>query len=781
MGLVSRKRIINATQALYICSFYSQPIQAAVRATLYKAEGIIPGGCGIGSTANFSSSTIETHWWNSNSDLQGKSAQPLEWWTSTIRFYSASPPQTDPQSCASQFNSNSSFFDNLVYRIYFIPLVTSGGSEDTYVNPSPMQVLRTLSRISSYGDAPLKGTLVASFKARDLKLFEDNSHEVQVARHLGTASVFNVIAEYKSDSLLHMESSTFVAYAPTVLYTCPHSARRSPGVVRNSSDQLSCDLLQNAPVITQISIGVIIVASALYALAGSFCVWFRCGIANFLTSSYLCLVIFYGHTSTSDNAGYLLTAGLLIPMIMSSVLMAVIYFFCIRHSLLPGTPPLAADIFNPARDSSTYGAFSLDNDWTQFNTHSYPVIPPPYPDASSSEVDTGQNSAWSQLVNCCCGCRQINQFRLWRLARLVSIFPAVLLLTSLFMQFLMGLLGIMRNTTFHVASFIVVYIALVGLMYKFKNLSFGISVALTGSYILLTSVALLSVKNSLLPYVLLDEFLVLTWPKERLRVFNIPAYGRNDIILLVVWLTGSLFIGLITLCTLRLSDSHRYQVALRRAKRGILGTTETEADYAGTFVGWIRQVCNRWRRSLGPFATSSNDETEPILERRVTPVLAFSGAYVSAPSPPPPIRRYDSIIQAPAAWPPAPMGPGPLFTGSSSPEGQLGKVPPSANITDGDVTSAQPRATCHVRAFSNDSDWKSLWQRRNDVFGSNSAAPAPPPPIVPMSGVEWREEVRARNRFPYEFTEGANPFGTDEDDTTVSPSSSRPAEGSEQQ
>lgn len=131
-----------------------------------KAIGVIPGGCGIGSTTNFSSSTIETHWWNNNGDLQDKSAHRLRWWTSTIRFYSASPPQIDPQSCVSLFNSNSSFFENLVYRIYFIPLVTSGGSDNTYVNPSAIQVLRTLNHISSYGDAPLKGTLVASFKAK---------------------------------------------------------------------------------------------------------------------------------------------------------------------------------------------------------------------------------------------------------------------------------------------------------------------------------------------------------------------------------------------------------------------------------------------------------------------------------------------------------------------------------------------------------------------------------------------------------------------------------------
>lgn len=163
LGIVNQQRIINDTQMLYICSFHSQPIQAAVRASLYKTEGVIPGGCGIGSSRNFSSSTIETHWWNEDGDLLDNTAERLRWWTSTIRFYAASPAHSDSQSCV---NLNSSFFDDLIYRIYYIPLVTSGGSVNTFSNPTPLQVLQSLGHLSSYGEAPLRGTLVGSFKAR---------------------------------------------------------------------------------------------------------------------------------------------------------------------------------------------------------------------------------------------------------------------------------------------------------------------------------------------------------------------------------------------------------------------------------------------------------------------------------------------------------------------------------------------------------------------------------------------------------------------------------------
>ena len=57
---------------------------------------------------------------------------------------------------------NASLSNNLIYHVYHIPLVVSGGSDSTYTNPSPTDVLRVLSRLSSYGDAPLRGTLVTS-------------------------------------------------------------------------------------------------------------------------------------------------------------------------------------------------------------------------------------------------------------------------------------------------------------------------------------------------------------------------------------------------------------------------------------------------------------------------------------------------------------------------------------------------------------------------------------------------------------------------------------------
>lgn len=90
----------------------------------------------------------------------------MRWWTSTLRFYAASTPRGSSGACASEFQANTSSVDNLFYHIYHIPLVTSGGSDVSYVNPSTGDVLFALNRLSSYGDAALRGTLVASINAR---------------------------------------------------------------------------------------------------------------------------------------------------------------------------------------------------------------------------------------------------------------------------------------------------------------------------------------------------------------------------------------------------------------------------------------------------------------------------------------------------------------------------------------------------------------------------------------------------------------------------------------
>lgn len=110
---------------------------------------------------------------------------------------------------------------------------------------------------------------------RELKLYEDNSHEIRIVRHLGTASVVNVIAEYKTKTLTSAESSTFVSYAPTVLYTCPPDPNPPSDDVRFLSNQLDCNLLSNSISGTRFCVGLVMVAAAFLASFGNFFVWIR--------------------------------------------------------------------------------------------------------------------------------------------------------------------------------------------------------------------------------------------------------------------------------------------------------------------------------------------------------------------------------------------------------------------------------------------------------------------------------------------------------------------------
>ena len=45
LGLVNRHRVINTSQVLFVCSFNSQPVEAAVRASFFSMDGESPLVC----------------------------------------------------------------------------------------------------------------------------------------------------------------------------------------------------------------------------------------------------------------------------------------------------------------------------------------------------------------------------------------------------------------------------------------------------------------------------------------------------------------------------------------------------------------------------------------------------------------------------------------------------------------------------------------------------------------------------------------------------------------
>ncbi|KAL5108954.1 hypothetical protein TcWFU_005371 [Taenia crassiceps] len=767
LGLVNRARVANTSQTLFVHSSNSEPILAAVRASLYDAESAIPGGCGIGSTDRFSVSTIVASWGDEMSYLldilSGDSSKRLHWWTSTLRFYAASPPRGSAGACVSELQANTSPIDNLFYHIYHIPLVTSGGSGVTYVNPSTRDVLSALSRLSSYGDAALRGTLVASINARDLKLYDDNSYEIEIARHLGTASVLNVIAEYRTGSLSQVESSTFVAYAPAILYTCPHAGRQSAHHIHTKSDQLGCDLVSGASVGTRFSIGIISLAALLYALSGSYFVWLRCGISIAMMSSFICLMIFYRYFHLSDSAFHLVVVGVLIPISTSCLLMLLIYCCCIRKSYVQDTVPLSPSIFNPLNEPqppsySSYGAIGdVDDGWTDggsFANHFFPARPyrRGFPRTQSNftfRTGEGISTATTTLKNtfcCCCYSRRLNQYRLWRLARLAPVLAAVLLLTSLLVGLLLSYFDALKNPTGHVCFFSLIYVVLTAVMSIYKNMAFGLSVALTGLYVSLTCIALLFFPNSLLPYILVDEFLILTWPEERLNVHDISVYGRNDTIFLVAWLSGSVLVGLITLCTLRLSDSRDHNASRGQAVGGLreppivapMGMVATAVPRSLRWLPARQRLFRWWRRdrvrNRGPFTAS--DDMEVHMDREdeedaEPSTFACSDVY-EASHPTAPVE--ENQLQTNITWPPQPLTDRPLA----------------------------PVLPAERRIFLD---------RQRQIYGAGVETPLLSSPLIPMSRTQMEAVVAAppvgsasrEMASPHlcNTTGGSNPFDVD--------------------
>uniref|UniRef100_A0A5K3EFB3 Transmembrane protein n=1 Tax=Mesocestoides corti TaxID=53468 RepID=A0A5K3EFB3_MESCO len=464
LGLVDRQRIVNTTQELFVCSYHAHPIRAATRAFFYGSEFAIPGGCGKGSSDSFASSTISSHWEGDNiypSSSDGvilNSSAHLNQWTSTIRFYSVSEFRSTVDKCNSELSTNSSFLDRIIYHIYQVPLVTSGGSSDSFVNPSTSEVLKILSHVSSPVDALFRGTLVTSVYARHLQLFEDNSHEIRFTRHLGTASVVNVIAEYKVMPVSSVASSTFVAYAPTVLYTCPPTDRTPSQDINFSSNQLGCELLPEFSLATRLCVGVILVAALFFTLSGSFCVWLRCSAALMMVFSLTCLVCFYRYAPLPTNIFYLTVAGILVPVALSILITFFVWILCTRHSNARSPIPVSLGVFYPVSETPStyyynYGAISGDDVTDPFygrgsrgwkprrhlrsseNLLSSPLL---HPDPSDSTAPVSNVSANGNVaVNVStgfggCG-RRPNQYKLRRLLRLVPAIPAVFLISCLIM------------------------------------------------------------------------------------------------------------------------------------------------------------------------------------------------------------------------------------------------------------------------------------------------------------------------------------------------------------
>ncbi|THD21057.1 hypothetical protein D915_007828 [Fasciola hepatica] len=150
-----------------------------------------------------------------------------------------------------------------------------------------------------------------------------------------------------------------------------------------------------------------------------------------------------------------------------------------------------------------------------------------------------------------------------RLARLPPILPATFLLVACLSIALETVLSLKSSVASYVAFVTLISLLMIGILCVFKNLAFGLSTALVGVYLCLSCICMFLIPNALLPHIVIEQFLRLTWIEHRLDTVRIEFYGLYDILILVSWIFGTLIFGLLTLCLIRLQDARELAEAQR--------------------------------------------------------------------------------------------------------------------------------------------------------------------------------------------------------------------------
>lgn len=156
--------------------------------------------------------------------------------------------------------------------------------------------------------------------------------------------------------------------------------------------------------------------------------------------------------------------------------------------------------------------------------------------------------------------------------------------------------------------------------------------------------------------------------RRRLFAVIVLAHHFTDTILLVAWLGGSVLAGLITLCTLRLSDSRDHNASRGQAAGGLreppmlapTGAVVTTASRSSRWWLLRQRLFQCWRRdrvrNRGPFTTSDAMEVNAGREDVAPSALACSIHETSPPTAP----VEENQLQTNITWPPQPLTDRPL-------------------------------------------------------------------------------------------------------------------------
>ncbi|CAH8454888.1 unnamed protein product [Heterobilharzia americana] len=508
--------------------------------------------------------------------------------------------------------------DSLVYHVYSTPLITAGGSYGAVINPTPDEVAVVIDKMANFGHPSFRGIYIQSLRQSELIPNDEFISNILVSRRPATAYVVTIVLEYS------VSGGTWkIPYVPVILFGCrtqnvANFYRVAYGQpIFNASSFIDCGILPKDTPIVLFPIAVLLIASFLYATSCNVWIWPRCAVSMMIMGSAIGLIFFYRFSDNFSDTYVILIVSALLPAFIALFAFVVLWWYCIRPTLyyrrMFGRGPLVkvenptSVLVNEPWDSDVLdynrpnvggpSGFGLPIEYTPIDTVN--ALPPVQEEVNVTSEFSINNAVLQHFSNNYHSanpiqptigdddnqgdsCFRICGIQLFRRSRdyqksadsLLRPFKPFKLRPRRFAR-----LPPVLPATFIFVAFLAVSLALpIGLLSFFKNFAFGISTAFVGFYITLCCASFFLIPNSLLPHIVIEYFLMLTWFDVRLHTLRIEFYGQYDILVLVIWFVGSVCFGLLTLCLIRLQDARELTEFQH------YNTLNTELPYTSTYV-----------------------------------------------------------------------------------------------------------------------------------------------------------------------------------------------------
>ncbi|KAF5400031.1 hypothetical protein PHET_06044 [Paragonimus heterotremus] len=613
-GLVSKLSEPHSNVTLYVYSNYENPLIAWVRVDAFSSEYPMPGGCGHYASDSFASAVISHEVmllpWNLRS--KGESYETLRYWTTVIKFDASALPQltTIKEACDDVHTVPSNV---LRYHLYSTPLVTAGGDYGSFVNPTVQQVAAVI-RPMTPNDTHL-GTLVRTFTIDDKNEVEipitrrpGTASVLRLVAEYRNAKLPIRVAYAPMVLYGCPQKQPHANRLSTAFVVQNHSYQLSCGILPPNSPNIYF------PVAVVLLVSLFYGCSGSLLIWPRCAV-----SVMMITSLFGTVLFYRYSSPTADDMFLLAISVLIpafVALAVFIIVWCVCIRPTLHYQQLFGRGPLmkvsevngttapiaTAEPWNTEplllSGSATNSQASNTNLLFQSNDRGLngynPLSPvteeqpshnlielctpsvPEYTEVgsiadASNEATMRSVSPWwchsygQQIMSRlrCSWCTSLGfgrstrilSLKPRRLARLPPVFPA----SFLFISCLSVLMDRTLSLTVSAASYLTFVLLMSCLVLCplciFKNLAFGLSTALVGVYLTMSSICLFLIPNALLPHLLIEQFLRLTWIEIRLDTLRIESLGLYDVLMFAVWALGTVIFGLLTLCLVRLQDA----------------------------------------------------------------------------------------------------------------------------------------------------------------------------------------------------------------------------------